>query len=169
MLSDKIKSLIELLEKSDINEIEVSTFWGHQKIKLKKSPEQLLPSPSPSDDIPNPVSQSTSISTPMQESQVDPVSINDDTIEENKKTIDINTVPITAPLVGTFYSRPKPESDSFVSVGTKVKNGDVVCIIEAMKIFNEIESEVSGEIVEILIEDSQPVEFGQKLFHVKEY
>ena len=168
MLNDKVKSLIDLLEKSDINEIEVSTFWGHQKIKLKKSPEQVLETSNAGDTTLAPVSHDTSIHDPIQEPQVDSVTDNDDSVEDNKITVDINTVPITAPLVGTFYSRPKPESDSFVSIGTKVNKGDVVCIIEAMKIFNEIESEVSGEIVEILIEDSQPVEFGQKLFHVKE-
>ena len=168
MLNDKIKSLIELLEKSDINEIEVSTFWGHQKIKLKKNPEQVVTASRAGHTTQAPASQDTYIHEPIQKPQVDPATDNDNPVEDNISIADSNTVPITAPLVGTFYSRPKPESDSFVAVGTKINKGDVVCIIEAMKIFNEIESEVSGEIVEILIDDSQPVEFGQKLFLVKE-
>ena len=75
--------------------------------------------------------------------------------------------PITSPMVGTFYKSPSPDSDPFVSVGANVKPGDVVCIVEAMKMMNEIESEVSGKIVEICVEDGQPVEFGQVLMYVE--
>jgi len=164
MLNDKIKSLIELLEKSDINEIEVSTFWGHQKIKLKKNTEQILSTPTnkgivqeissqgplPQDKLPDPLVDSE----PAIEKSI-PESINSE--------INENILSITAPLVGTFYSRSKPDSDSFVSVGAKVSKGDVVCIIEAMKIFNEIESEYSGKIIKILVEDATPVEYDQDL------
>lgn len=75
--------------------------------------------------------------------------------------------PITSPMVGTFYKSPSPDSDPFVSVGANVKPGDVVCIVEAMKMMNEIESEISGKIVEICVEDGQPVEFGQVLMYVE--
>lgn len=75
--------------------------------------------------------------------------------------------PITSPMVGTFYKSPSPDSDPFVSVGASVKPGDVVCIVEAMKMMNEIESEISGKIVEICVEDGQPVEFGQVLMYVE--
>jgi len=74
---------------------------------------------------------------------------------------------IKAPMVGTFYKAPSPEADAYVKVGDKVSNNSVVCILEAMKLFNEIEAEVSGEIVEILVEDGEMVEFDQPLFRVK--
>lgn len=73
---------------------------------------------------------------------------------------------ITSPMIGTFYRRPSPDKDLFVNVGDTVKVGDTVCIIEAMKLFNEIESEVSGKIVKVLVEDSSPVEYDQPLFLV---
>ncbi|NTW51571.1 MAG: acetyl-CoA carboxylase biotin carboxyl carrier protein [Chlorobiaceae bacterium] len=74
---------------------------------------------------------------------------------------------VRSPIVGTFYRAASPDSDPFVKVGDKVKNGDVLCIIEAMKLMNEIEAEVSGAIVEILVENGQPVEYNQVLFRVK--
>ncbi|NTU57953.1 MAG: acetyl-CoA carboxylase biotin carboxyl carrier protein [Chlorobiaceae bacterium] len=74
---------------------------------------------------------------------------------------------VRSPIVGTFYRAASPDSDPFVKVGDKVKNGDVLCIIEAMKLMNEIEAEVSGTIVEILVENGQPVEYNQVLFRVK--
>jgi acetyl-CoA carboxylase biotin carboxyl carrier protein len=74
---------------------------------------------------------------------------------------------IKSPFVGTFYKSPSPQSDPYVSVGDKVDKGSVVCIVEAMKLMNEVESEVAGEIVSILIENGQPVEFGERLFAVR--
>ncbi len=81
---------------------------------------------------------------------------------------DANIVEIVSPMVGTFYRRPNPESDPYVEVGDVVKEDTVVCIVEAMKLFNEIEAEVSGEIVEVLVEDGTLVEYGQPLFKVKQ-
>ena len=75
--------------------------------------------------------------------------------------------PITSPMVGTFYKAPSPDSEPFVSVGSTVSSGDVVCIVEAMKMMIEIESDVSGKVVEICVEDGQPVEFGQVLMYVE--
>lgn len=77
-----------------------------------------------------------------------------------------NATYITSPMVGTFYSAPSPESPTFAKVGDVVKDDSVVCIIEAMKIMNEIQAEASGKIAEILVENGQPVEFGQKLFRL---
>lgn len=70
-------------------------------------------------------------------------------------------------MVGTFYKSPSPDADAFVSVGQSIKTGDVVCIVEAMKMMNEIKSEISGKVVEICVEDGQPVEFGQVLMYVE--
>ena len=75
--------------------------------------------------------------------------------------------PIVSPMVGTFYKSPSPDADPFVEVGKIVSKGDVVCIVEAMKLMNEIESEFSGKILEICVEDGQPVEFGQVLMYVE--
>lgn len=76
-------------------------------------------------------------------------------------------VAITSPMVGTFYRAPSPEAPPFVEVGDEVEPGKVVCIIEAMKLFNEIEAEVKGKVVKILVENGKPVEYGQKLFLIK--
>ena len=79
---------------------------------------------------------------------------------------DSKYVTIKSPIIGTFYRKPSPDKPVFVEVGTDVKEGDVLCVIEAMKLFNEIESEVSGKIVKVLVDDSSPVEFDQPLFLV---
>lgn len=85
---------------------------------------------------------------------------------KSEKTL-VKGTPITSPMVGTFYMAPSPDSAPFVSVGNSVKQGDVVCIIEAMKMMNEIKSEITGKVVEICVEDGQPVEFGQVLMYVE--
>lgn len=84
-------------------------------------------------------------------------------IEEN----DENLVEIVSPMVGTFYRKPSPESDAYVEVGTKISEDSIVCIVEAMKLFNEIEAETTGEVVEVLVGDGELVEYGQPLFKVK--
>ncbi|OWZ84083.1 acetyl-CoA carboxylase biotin carboxyl carrier protein [Natranaerobius trueperi] len=88
-----------------------------------------------------------------------------ETKEVNLDDDDIEIV--TAPIVGTFYSAPSPDKEDYVKVGSKVEKGDVLCIVEAMKIMNEIESEVSGEVVEILCANDDSVEYGQELFKIK--
>ena len=102
---------------------------------------------------------------------VSPVTVSSSTPEENTSHTNgdkpKNGTPIVSPMVGTFYTSPSPEAEPFVSVGQTVSKGDKVCIIEAMKLMNEIESEVSGKIVEICVKDGQPVEFGQVLMYVE--
>lgn len=88
-------------------------------------------------------------------------------IESINGVSDSNYKVITSPMVGTFYSCPKPDSKSYVNAGDNVKKGDIVCVIEAMKLMNEIESDIDGEIVEVLVKDGQMVEFGQELFKVR--
>lgn len=73
----------------------------------------------------------------------------------------------TSPMVGTYYSSPKPDADTFVQIGATIREGDTLCIIEAMKIFNQIESDVDGQIVRILVENGQPVEYGEPLFEIR--
>ena len=79
---------------------------------------------------------------------------------------DSNYITIKSPIIGTFYRKPSPDKPNFAEVGTEIKIGDTVCVIEAMKLFNEIESEISGKIVKVLVDDSSPVEFDQPLFLV---
>ena len=83
-------------------------------------------------------------------------------------SVDSNLLEITSPMVGTFYRSPAPEESSFVEIGDRIQTGQTVCIIEAMKLMNELEAEVSGEIVEILVQNAEPVEFGQPLMRVKQ-
>lgn len=86
--------------------------------------------------------------------------------QEAPKAEDSKYITIKSPIIGTFYRKPSPDKPSFVEVGSTIKQGDVLCVIEAMKLFNDIESEVSGKIVKILVDDSSPVEFDQPLFLV---
>ena len=116
---------------------------------------------------------------PVVPSQNQPIVINkDDFLAENnpdssekklalntdEKGTDENLITVKSPIIGTFYRKPAPGKQPFVEIGKQVKEGDVLCVIEAMKLFNEIESETSGKIVKILVEDSSPVEFEQPLF-----
>ena len=141
----KIKTLIEMLEESNLNEIEVSQ--GDESVRISKGKD-------PVDLIEN---NQTNTSISNQEK----VSIN----EDNTKKLVGNQ--IKAPLVGTFYRKPSPESDPFIKVGDVVKKGQVLCIIEAMKMMNEIKSEFDGEVSSIEIEDGQPVEFGQTIIVIQ--
>ncbi len=86
--------------------------------------------------------------------------------ETEKKEDDSKYITIKSPIIGTFYRKPSPDKPAFVEVGDKISAGDVLCVIEAMKLFNDIESEVSGTIVKVLVDDSSPVEFDQPLFLV---
>jgi acetyl-CoA carboxylase biotin carboxyl carrier protein len=89
------------------------------------------------------------------------------TSSETEVVDDANALYFTSPMVGTYYSRPNPDSDPFIKVGDSVSGDDVVCILEAMKVFNEIHAEFSGTITEILVKDGDAVEFGQNLFKYK--
>ena len=157
-LKEKISSLIDILKDTDIDEIEISSFWGAQKIRVSNKK-----------DINNHSIISTqldnSIKTEkMNESEVKTNTIKDENIVDNDIS---NYQTIKAPLVGTYYSSPKPDAPTFINVGDTIKKGQIICIIEAMKIFNEIESDYSGTVVEILIENGKPVEFDQDLIIIK--
>ncbi|NGX82793.1 acetyl-CoA carboxylase biotin carboxyl carrier protein [Aequorivita sp. KMM 9714] len=89
-----------------------------------------------------------------------------DATEAKKEEADSKLITIKSPIIGTFYRKPSPDKAPFVEVGSNINTGDVLCVIEAMKLFNEIESEVSGKIVKVLVDDSSPVEFDQPLFLV---
>jgi len=153
MWKDKIKEIIYMLENSDINEIEVR-FW-FKKIKVTKKPPIL------NVDSSELSSESLNVKNLKKE---EPVNQN---IDKTEDTSSSNLIEIKSPMPGTFYSAPDPDSSSFVNVGDSVNAGDTICIVEAMKIMNEIQAEESGTIESILVDNSSPVEFDQVLFKLK--
>ena len=165
MLENNIKNLIKILEDSKVDELEISTFWGKQKIKIKKksvqSSENNIESTHPDSSSPiiNAPDTNSEIPTAI---EVEKIAVNTEEINTSASTEE-NTVLIKAPLVGTYYQSSKPDTPPFISEGDIIKTGQVICIIEAMKIFNEIESEISGKVVNILIKDGTPVEYDQDL------
>ena len=147
----KVKKLIEMLEESNLEEIEIQE--GEESVRLvKNKPHNLLSSqPVYTESI-----QTIEDRPPerSKEESKDPA--------EDEDSRDL----INSPMVGTFYASASPGSKPFVSVGDHVNEGDVVCIVEAMKMMNEIKSEFSGEVLSINVENSQPVEYGQTLFEI---
>ena len=153
MWKDKIKEIIYMLENSDINEIEVR-FW-FKKIKVTKKPPIL------NVDSSELSSESLNVTNLKKEESVN------QNIDKTEDTSSSNLIEIKSPMPGTFYSAPDPDSASFVNVGDSVNAGDTICIVEAMKIMNEIQAEESGTIESILVDNSSPVEFDQVLFKLK--
>ena len=156
MWKDKIKEIIYMLENSDVNEIEVR-FWFN-KIKVTKKPSIL--------NLDSSKVASQDISTSSQNL----ISTDSNVAKDEQKiaTSSVSSlVEVKSPMPGTFYSSPDPDSSPFVSVGDTVKPGDTICIVEAMKIMNEIQAEDSGVVEEILIQNASPVEFDQVLFKLK--
>ena len=148
--TDYIEKLAKILEETGMTEISLED--GEQAITLRKDVVVAPVAPVVSAPVQAaPAAQAQAPSTPAQAAS-----------EPAKKG-----TPITSPMVGTFYKSPSPDADAFVSVGQSIKTGDVVCIVEAMKMMNEIKSEISGKVVEICVEDGQPVEFGQVLMYVE--
>ncbi|MCD6098876.1 acetyl-CoA carboxylase biotin carboxyl carrier protein [bacterium] len=142
-----IQKLIKLVEESDIGEIEISYFMG-RRIRISKHPKA---APQPQERREEKV----------EEKPAPPPEI-DENIEEKE-----GLVSISAPIVGTFYRAPAPDAEPYVKVGDHIEEDTVVCIIEAMKLFNEIKAEIRGTIKQILVENGQPVEYGQTLFLVE--
>lgn len=141
---DNLDKLIERMEKASLSELSYKD--GEVDIKLKKETAQEV--------MEVPAKQANNISS--QQKAAEP----ENEVQEQEGQL------IKAPMVGTFYKAPSPESEPFISVGDNVSNDSVVCILEAMKLFNEIQAEASGEIVEILVEDGDMVEYDQPLFRV---
>lgn len=149
MWQDKLKEIIYILENSNMNEIEV-TFWG-KKYKVVKSPGNLLNS-MPGTNVIQATTQNEVISS-----------------QEEKPVLqkeEVQGEDLLSPMPGTYYSAPTPDDPPFVSIGSKVSKGQTLCIIEAMKIMNEIESEFDGIITAINVENSDPVEYNQVLFKI---
>ena len=147
---NKIKQVVDLMKKSDLSEFEIQD----QEFKLRiKRDVAGRPPAAPAAQAPAPAQASApapTAPTPTAPAAADP-----------------NMKMITSPMVGTFYATPSPDSPNFVAIGSSVKADSVVCIIEAMKVMNEIQSEISGTVVECLVANGTSVEFGQPLFRVK--
>ena len=159
-----VKKLVDMIDASSVDSIEISSDKG-MKIRISKSPQQrgavqvAAPIPIPA-IIPGGVAPRVS---PPQGMQMIAEGEAPAAAPEPPKA---TTVDIKSPMVGTFYKSPEPSAKAYVAVGDRVSKGQIVCIIEAMKIMNEIESEVAGVVTEVLASDAQPVEYGQPLFRI---
>jgi acetyl-CoA carboxylase biotin carboxyl carrier protein len=162
MKEDEIRRLVKIVEESNIADLEVSR-WG-RKVKISKYPSNSYHAP------PYPM---THIQVPAPPPGFPaPAPDSAPTVEPPKPTVETpapakNLVEIKSPMVGTLYRAPAPDADPYVQAGSAVNKGDVLCIIEAMKLMNEIEAEFPCRIVEILVDNGQPVEYNQPLFRVE--
>lgn len=165
-----IKELIETVNSSDIAYFEYKTNDGH--IKMDKSlTRNLTEASSNSKEIIIKDEKETKASVPNTSNEDKNISQTQSINKEETKPLEEdneNLYIVKSPMVGTFYSSPSPDKDAFVRVGDKVNASSILCIIEAMKLMNEIESEVNGTIKEILVKDGEMVEYGQPLFKIKE-
>lgn len=161
----EIRELIKLVDQSSLDEFTYESEGS--KIKMKKHNQGTVA-------VAQPVKQTIVEEAPKPQ-VVETVAVKQEVSPEQTKTEasqeatadTSNLHKITSPMVGTFYQSPSPDADAYVKPGSKVSNDSIVCIVEAMKLFNEIEAEVNGEIVEVLVKDGQLVEYGQPLFLVK--
>jgi acetyl-CoA carboxylase biotin carboxyl carrier protein len=149
----KVKKLIELLEESGIAELEISE--GEESVRISRHPRMMMQAPMATQaiSVPAPVAVTAGPATAATAAG------------EHKPRVDEHTV--TSPMVGTYYSASAPGAKPFVEIGTEVKPGQTLCIIEAMKMMNQIESDKAGRVTAILAKNGEPVEFGQPLFIVE--
>ena len=145
----EIQDIINFIKKSDLDDVSIET--ENYKIRVKKNNGNYTTTELPKE---------VKVSAPQTQQEVKKV-------EEKKESTLSNNLIIKSPMIGTFYRSPNPESDPFVSEGDTIKVGQTICIVEAMKLFNDIESEVSGKVVKILVDDNSPIEFDQPLFEVE--
>ncbi|MEA1990007.1 MAG: acetyl-CoA carboxylase biotin carboxyl carrier protein [Pseudomonadota bacterium] len=147
-----IRKLIEIVEQSDIAEIEIKE--GEHNIRISRSKEQVVMA------APAPVAAAPVAAAPVATAATVPVA-------EAPASSEANGHKVTSPMVGTFYTSPSPDAGAFVKVGDKVSEGDTLCIIEAMKIMNPIESDTTGTVKQVVAVNGEPVEFGQTLFVIE--
>ena len=141
----KIKKLIEMLQESDLKEIEVSQ--GDESVRILRGGQ----------------SENHFVTPGMQTQIIQPPQVLTEKVNDEK--LEIGSA-ITSPIVGTFYRKPSPDKNPFIKVGDSIEAGDVLCIVEAMKMMNEIKSDISGKIISIDVEDGEPVEFGQRIITI---
>jgi len=146
----KVKKLIELLEESGISELEISE--GEESVRISRHPRMAMQAP-------------MAMASPMLQAAPLAPAIPATSAGEHKPRNDEHTV--TSPMVGTYYSAASPGAKAFVEIGTEIKVGQILCIIEAMKMMNQIESDKAGRVTAILAKNGEPVEFGQPLFIIE--
>lgn len=159
----EIREIIKLVDQSSIGKFTYEA--DGTKITLKKGDGQSVGAPVAQTVTEAPVAAPVAAPAPVAAAPAAPAPAKEEAVAEAAEDASLHKV--TSPMVGTFYAASSPEADPYVKVGDKVTPEDIVCIVEAMKLFNEIEAEVTGEIVEILVQDGQLVEYGQPLFLVK--
>ena len=150
----KIRRLVELMNEHDLSEMDIRQ--GDMRIQLRRTGEPVVAAPI-APPAPAPVSRPIAPVEPLKEAASAPA---------DAGALEAHIAIIPSPMVGTFYAAPDPDSPSYVKVGDAVGPDTTVCIVEAMKVFNEISAEVSGKIVAVLVENGEPVEFGQPMFKV---
>lgn len=158
MRTTEIRDLIDFIAQSGLNEVDIET--NELKLHVKREPDQKVMKASPQLVTTQP--QQVQVSAVTTAAQLPPATKTEKAVVTLSKTLDIKS-----PMIGTFYRTSNPDSPPFASVGDKITKGQTVCIIEAMKLFNEIESEVSGTIIKVMVENSSPVEYDQVLFVVE--
>jgi acetyl-CoA carboxylase biotin carboxyl carrier protein len=141
-LKRDIQELIQIMREEDLAEIEVRRWFSSVRVRRPMAEQALVHAPAPAAALPAP-------------------------LREAEASLESQLTPIKSPMVGTFYRSPAPDADPYVEENSSVDVGQTVCIVEAMKLMNEIESDVRGRIAKILVENAQPVEFGQVLFLVE--
>jgi len=144
---DLIKKIIKIAEEADISGLAVQE--GDMRIEVRREKQVVASIPQQAHAAPSSAAPASNPSKSKEEAE------------------EAGLTAITSPMVGTFYRTPSPDSAPYVEIGDRVEPGKVVCIIEAMKLFNEIESEIKGEVVKRLVQNGQPVEYGQKLFLIR--
>jgi oxaloacetate decarboxylase alpha subunit len=155
----EIKELIKIIDETEISELNLES--DGVKISIRKGPSVVTGIPVTAIARQEGVERSVAPSTVQPTPSIEAFSKAPDPV------VPTNAEMITSPMVGTFYSSQSPEAPAFVNVGQQVKVGQPVCIVEAMKLMNEIESEIEGKIIQILVENGQPVEYGQPLFIIE--
>ena len=146
-----VEKLVDLMEEHDLNELEVEQ--NGIKVRLKKADDRSTPT--------------VAIASPVMPAAPIPTVNAGDNAAPGAEPVITSGHPVKSPMVGTYYRAPSPGSDPFVEVGDKVTEDTILCIIEAMKVMNEIKAEVSGEVIEIILSDSAPVQYDQTLFIIK--
>lgn len=152
MKTNELKEIIALIEQSNID-----------VLKLEKGDFKLFYQKPNAKNLLNDEDKLVTTKTVEEDQSLETIIDSAETDTEDKD----NFHTITAPMIGTFYARPNPDAEPFVQVGTKIAKNETVCILEAMKLLNEVSSEVDGEIIDILVKDGQIIEFGQPLFTVR--
>jgi acetyl-CoA carboxylase biotin carboxyl carrier protein len=153
----EVKDLIQEVLQSDISEFELEHTGTRVRLRRGFGRDSTIASPTP----PQPVTVSFAPSQPIAAQAAMPPADNEDASEDNALHV------VTSPIVGTVYRSPSPGADPYVKLGDQVSEGSILCLVEAMKLMNEIPSDIEGEVVRVYIENGNPVEFGQKLFGIR--